>query len=76
MCLKNSLTKKKLKLWGNLVCACTECVIVPTRKTVNETVERDSRFADRIRSRRSFVLSFILFFVARSYDVGFLSRVL
>ncbi len=49
---------------------------VSTRKTVNETVERDIRFADRIRSRRSFVLSFVLFCVARSYDVGFLSRVL
>jgi len=49
-------------------------MIVPTRKTVNETVERNIRFA--VKSRRSFVLSFILFGVARSYDVGFLSRVL
>lgn len=58
------------------MCACTESVIVPTRKTVNERVERNVRFADRIKSRRSFVLSFILFGVASSYDVGFLSRVL
>ncbi len=43
---------------------------------MNDTVERNIRSADRIKSRRSFVLSFILFGVARSYDVGFLSRVL